>query len=138
MAASADPSRRGDLLVMYSINDTGVRTHSVIKRSTDQGQTWTTISTLYSPTPGWGIYFGSMYELPQAVAGLPAGTIIAAGNAWDNVNWGNQEVQTFISTDYGVTWTQRGNDDMRAVNERLGYVYRSETINVRAALPVAV
>jgi GNAT superfamily N-acetyltransferase len=36
------------------------------------------------------------------------------------------------------TWTQRGNDDMRAVNERLGYVYRSETINVRAALPVAV
>jgi hypothetical protein len=33
--------------------------------------------------------------------GLPAGTIIAAGNAWDNVNWGFQEVQTFISTDYG-------------------------------------
>jgi GNAT superfamily N-acetyltransferase len=36
------------------------------------------------------------------------------------------------------TWTQRGNDDMRALNERLGYVYRSETINVRASLPVEV
>lgn len=107
--ASADPARRGDLLVMYSVNDTGVRTHSVIKRSTDGGQTWTAISSLYSPTPGWGIYFGSMYELPQAVAGLPAGTLIAAGNAWDNVNWSNQEVQTFVSTDYGVTWMQRGN-----------------------------
>ncbi|MBZ6372274.1 MAG: family 16 glycoside hydrolase [Rhodoglobus sp.] len=109
LAASADTSKRGDLLVMYSINDTGVRTHSVVKRSTDNGATWTTISTLYSPTPGWGIYFGSMYELPVAAGGLPAGTIIAAGNAWDNVNWGFQEVQTFISTDYGVTWTQRGN-----------------------------
>lgn len=109
LASSADPAHRGDLLVMYSVNDTGVRTHSVVKRSTDRGQTWTTVSTLYSTTPGWGIYFGSMYELPQAVAGLPAGTIIAAGNAWDNVNWSNQEVQTFISTDYGATWTPRGN-----------------------------
>lgn len=109
LGASADPNRIGDLLVMYSINDTGVRTHSVIKRSTDQGQSWTTISTLFSPTPGWGIYFGSMYELPVAVADLPAGTIIAAGNAWNGSHWGNFEVQTFVSTDYGVTWTQRGN-----------------------------
>lgn len=108
LSASADVSKRGNLLVMYSINDTGVRTHSVIKRSTDGGQTWTQISTIYSPTPGWGIYFGSMYELPVASGGLAAGTIIAAGNAWDNVNWGFQEVQTFISTDYGVTWSPRG------------------------------
>lgn len=109
LAASADTARRGDLLVMYSINDTGVRTHSAVKRSTDNGRTWSTISTLYSSTPGWGIYFGSMYELPSASGGLPAGTLIAAGNAWDNVNWGYQEVQTFVSTDYGVTWTPRGN-----------------------------
>ena len=90
LAASADTSQRGNLLVMYSVNDTGVRTHSVIKRSTDNGLTWTAISTLYSPTSGWGIYFGSMYELPVASGGLAAGTIIAAGNAWDNVNWGYQ------------------------------------------------
>jgi|GEM_PF-838823 Domain of Unknown Function (DUF1080). len=109
LAHSSDPSRRGDLLVMYSINDTGVRTHSVVKRSTDNGATWTTISTIYSPNPSWGIYFGSMYELPAASGGLPAGTLIAAGNEWDNVNWGFQEVQTFVSTDYGVTWTARGN-----------------------------
>lgn len=108
LAASADPSRRGDLLVMYSVNDTGVRTHSVVKRSTDNGATWSTISTIYSPNPAWGIYFGSMYELPVAAGGLAAGTLIAAGNEWDNANWGFQEVQTFISTDYGVTWTPRG------------------------------
>ena len=33
-----------------------------------------------------------------------------------------------------VTWTQRGNDGMRAVNERLGYLYRSVEITVNAPL----
>ena len=34
------------------------------------------------------------------------------------------------------TWTQRGNADMRRLNEHLGYVTRSETITVRAPLPL--
>jgi GNAT superfamily N-acetyltransferase len=34
------------------------------------------------------------------------------------------------------TWTQRGNDDMRRLNEHLGYVTRLESIRVRAALPL--
>jgi mycothiol synthase len=37
-----------------------------------------------------------------------------------------------------VTWTQRGNEGMRAANERLGYVYRSVTINARASLPLRI
>lgn len=37
-----------------------------------------------------------------------------------------------------VTWTQRGNEGMRAVNERLGYEYRSVTITVRSPLPLLV
>jgi GNAT superfamily N-acetyltransferase len=35
------------------------------------------------------------------------------------------------------TWTQRDNADMRALNERLGYVTRSESITVRGPLPLA-
>jgi mycothiol synthase len=35
-----------------------------------------------------------------------------------------------------VTWTQHGNDGMRAVNERLGYRYRSVSVSVRAPLPL--
>jgi mycothiol synthase len=35
-----------------------------------------------------------------------------------------------------VTWTQRGNEGMRALNEELGYVYRSVTISVRRQLPL--
>lgn len=34
------------------------------------------------------------------------------------------------------TWTQRDNADMRALNERLGFTRRSESITVRAALPL--
>ncbi len=34
------------------------------------------------------------------------------------------------------TWTQRGNADMRRLNEHLGYVTRSESISVRAPLPL--
>jgi N-acetylglutamate synthase-like GNAT family acetyltransferase len=34
------------------------------------------------------------------------------------------------------TWTQRGNADMRRLNEHLGYVTRSESITVRAPLPL--
>jgi mycothiol synthase len=37
-----------------------------------------------------------------------------------------------------VTWTQRDNAGMRAVNERLGYVYRSITVEVCAALPLTM
>lgn len=35
-----------------------------------------------------------------------------------------------------VTWTQRGNDGMRALNEKLGYVYRSVSIAVHRPLPL--
>ncbi len=35
-----------------------------------------------------------------------------------------------------VTWTQAGNVGMRAINERLGYVYRGECLTMLAALPL--
>jgi mycothiol synthase len=35
-----------------------------------------------------------------------------------------------------VTWTQTGNDGMRAVNERLGYEYRDVAITMGATLPL--
>lgn len=35
-----------------------------------------------------------------------------------------------------VTWTQRGNDGMRAANERLGYVYRAVSVTMRASIPL--
>jgi mycothiol synthase len=36
-----------------------------------------------------------------------------------------------------VTWTQRGNDSMRSLNERLGYEYRNVSYTLVAQLPLA-
>jgi mycothiol synthase len=36
-----------------------------------------------------------------------------------------------------VTWTQQGNEAMRRVNERLGYVYRDESVTMLALLPLS-
>jgi len=45
------------------------------------------------------------------------------------------------AADHGIqelyTWTQRGNDDMRRLNAHLGYRTRTESITVRAQLPLA-
>ena len=35
------------------------------------------------------------------------------------------------------TWTQRGNENMRRLNTHLGYTTRTESINVRAGLPLS-
>jgi GNAT superfamily N-acetyltransferase len=46
------------------------------------------------------------------------------------------------AADHGLrevyTWTQRGNADMRRLNEHLGYVNRAESIHMRAGLPLTV
>ena len=34
------------------------------------------------------------------------------------------------------TWTQRGNDDMRALNSHLGFITRTESLSMRATLPL--
>ena len=35
-----------------------------------------------------------------------------------------------------VTWTQRGNEGMRRLNERLGYEYRGVSLTTCAPLPL--
>lgn len=36
------------------------------------------------------------------------------------------------------TWTQRGNADMRGLNEHLGFTYRTESISLRSPIPLKV
>jgi len=35
------------------------------------------------------------------------------------------------------TWTQRGNEDMRALNTHLGFITRTESLSMRASLPLS-
>lgn len=110
LGASSDLSKLGSLLTLYSVNDDGTRSHFEIRRSVDQGATWSTISTIYSPSSNFGIYTGTLFELPRASGNLPAGALLAAGTAWNGPAqaWGTFRVQTFVSLDYGVTWASQG------------------------------
>ena len=51
-----------------------------------------------------------------------------------------KRVTLAFAAEHGIrevyTWTQRDNHDMRALNERLGYVTRAESITVRGPLPL--
>jgi GNAT superfamily N-acetyltransferase len=51
-----------------------------------------------------------------------------------------KETTTAWASAHGIreiyTWTQTGNENMRAVNERLGFVTRATSISVRRALPL--
>jgi GNAT superfamily N-acetyltransferase len=51
-----------------------------------------------------------------------------------------KETATAWASEHGIreiyTWTQTGNENMRAVNERLGFVTRHTSISVRRALPL--
>jgi GNAT superfamily N-acetyltransferase len=51
-----------------------------------------------------------------------------------------KETATAWASAHGIreiyTWTQTGNENMRAVNERLGYVTRHTSISVRRSLPL--
>ena len=62
----------------------------------------------------------------RPVAGLPFGTLKRLELAWAAEN-GFTEV---------LTWTQRRNDGMRAVNERLGYVYRTVGYKMMGSVPL--
>jgi hypothetical protein len=75
-------------------------------RSTDNGHTWTQISTIHDQVNAWNnIQLEPvLYELPQAIGQYPAGTIIAAGDSIPADN-SQTKIDMYASTDHGVTWS---------------------------------
>jgi hypothetical protein len=75
-----------------------------IYRSSDSGATWTKISEI-ADRNGIGNNNGAfLYELPQSVGSLAAGTILAFGIASTN-DYAQMYLEMYKSTDRGVTWT---------------------------------
>ncbi len=84
----------------------------VIRKSTDDGATWTTLATLTDPLPGAGhpsdhMWQPFLYEFPKQLGQYPAGTLALVGNSSPSTT----ESTDFImwhSTDEGTTWTTSG------------------------------
>lgn len=103
-------SANGTLLATFSHSGTGVaKANFPVYRSTDNGVTWTSapIGTVTDTQHGWDLDGPTLYELPQAEGSLPAGTLLAAGTAWNHGDYTQQAVEVFVSTDQGAHWTYR-------------------------------
>lgn len=76
-----------------------------IFKSEDLGQTWKLVSVIEDTENSWGLrYQPHLYELPEAVGGMPAGTIIAAGNSIPD-DMSRTKIDLYKSDDRGLTWS---------------------------------
>jgi hypothetical protein len=92
---------------MYATFEHAITTFPTFKifESTDSGATWKHVSTLSDTVNGWGMRFQPfLYELPQVLGNLPAGTILAAGNSIP-ADMSKTKIDIYVSHDHARTWT---------------------------------
>ena len=103
-------SADGELLATFSHSGIGsTKANFPIYKSTDDGKTWSPspIGTVTDTVHGWDLDGPTLFELPQAEGTLPAGTLLAAGTAWNHGDYTQQSVEVFASTNGGVSWSYR-------------------------------
>lgn len=103
-------SANGTLLATFSHSGVGSTPADFpIYQSTNNGATWSSspIGTVTDTVHGWDLDGPTLFELPQAEGDLAAGTLLAAGTAWQRNNYTEQAIEVFVSTDHGVTWSYR-------------------------------
>jgi hypothetical protein len=103
-------SADGELLATFSHSGVGsTKANFPIYESTNNGASWSSspIGTVTDTVHGWDLDGPTLYELPQAEGSLPAGTLLAAGTAWNRGDYTQQAIEVFYSTNGGVTWNYR-------------------------------
>ncbi|MGW5666312.1 RICIN domain-containing protein [Streptomyces sp. NPDC003758] len=94
----------GNLLATFEQYSSGTPVFPIY-RSTDNGNSWTQISSISDTHNGYGMrYQPFLYELPTQIGNFPAGTILAAGNSIPN-DLSSTELDLYASTDHGMTWS---------------------------------
>jgi hypothetical protein len=96
-----------------------------IYRSTDGGRNWSAqpIGVVRDAVHGWDIEAPALFELPAAQGDLPAGTLFAAGTAWNRKDFRQQAMEIFVSRDRGTNWAYRSScasEAMQVNNEGHG------------------
>ncbi|MCI2019682.1 MAG: DUF5776 domain-containing protein [Lentilactobacillus buchneri] len=109
----ADSQNNGKLLLTFEqvlTKNQGKTGHPVfpIYESDDNGATWKHITDVSEPQDvheGWGLMnCPQLYELPQKIGNMPAGTVVLAGDATPN-DLSNTDLQLFKSEDVGKSWS---------------------------------
>ncbi|MGI5229834.1 family 16 glycoside hydrolase [Actinoallomurus sp. CA-142502] len=86
----------------------GAPSRYVIRQSTNDGQTWSTLATVSDGETGeghpWNTLFQPfLFEFPRATGGLPAGTLLLVGNVLPPGR-STTHFEEWRSTDHGATW----------------------------------
>lgn len=76
-----------------------------IYRSTNGGAAWSLFSRVRDTESGWGMRFQPfLYELPNALGPMPAGTILCLGNSIP-ADMSHTRLDVYKSLDHGETWS---------------------------------
>ena len=97
-------SANGTMLATFEQYVNGTPSFPIFQ-STDSGETWKQISSVTDQVNGWGLRWQpELYELPQAIGNMPAGTILCAGNSIPS-DYSKSKLDLYKSTDHGKTWS---------------------------------
>jgi hypothetical protein len=96
-------SANGTMLSTFEVY-TNSTPYFPVYRSTDGGQKWSYLSRVTDTVNGFGMRWNpQIYELPAALGGLPAGTLLEAGLSVP-ADRHSTEILLYASTDRGRSW----------------------------------
>jgi Ricin-type beta-trefoil lectin domain-like len=99
----SNSSLNGTLLVTFELP--AVTPVFPIYRSTNNGASWTQISSIADTVNGWGNRCCAyLFELPEQIGSLPAGTVLCAGISAP-LDDSATALELYASHDGGVTWS---------------------------------
>ncbi|PZT52855.1 ricin-type beta-trefoil lectin domain protein [Paenibacillus silvae] len=76
-----------------------------IYESVNNGETWTKVGEVQDTQNGWGMLnCPELFELPQSIGNMPAGTLLLAGNSVPG-DKSATKMELYKSNDLGRTWT---------------------------------
>jgi len=102
--ARAMQASNGKMYATFEQYTTGVSVFPIYE-STNNGQTWTKVGDVKDTHKGVGMRWEPhLYELPQAIGSMPAGTLLCAGLVLP-YDKSFCEIDLYMSTDSGRSWT---------------------------------
>ncbi|GLX68431.1 RICIN domain-containing protein [Paenibacillus glycanilyticus] len=97
-------ANNGKMLAVFDHNVATMPTFKVFE-STDSGANWAQVGSVSDTQNGWGMrYQPHLYELPQAIGNMPAGTLLIAGNSIPS-DYTATKIDIYKSNDLGRTWS---------------------------------
>jgi hypothetical protein len=98
-------SEDGDLLATFEdSNNNGSITSYHIQRSTDNGATWSTLSTVPADVDAYAPF---LYEFPKQLGNNPAGTLMLLGTTFGSGD-SDIAIREWLSYDHGSSWVPVG------------------------------